>query len=102
MFTGKPKKVSVKPPVAMKPLFWTKIPEGKIENTVWMSINDEGVGLDLNELGAMFAKVDKKKAGPVSLDFSDASDKSAAKKVKHFVIHPFSHTVTLLTNTNYT
>lgn len=65
----------MKPPVPMKNLFWTKIPEGKIQSTVWEGLNDDKVKLDVAELEALFAKVDKKKAAA-----TEAAEKSPATK----------------------
>ena len=40
---GKPKRASVKPNVPIKALFWNKIPDGKLANTIWETISDDKV-----------------------------------------------------------
>jgi hypothetical protein len=61
----------------MKALFWNRIPDAKIQSTVWEGIDDNHVRLDTGELEAMFAKVDnsKKKAA------EDGKAAAGAKKV---------------------
>lgn len=49
-----PKKPSVKPNKPMKPLRWSRLPDNKIEGTVWKQWSDEKVKLDIAELERLF------------------------------------------------
>jgi hypothetical protein len=40
---GKPKKLTVQPSLAMRSMFWSKIPDAKIDSTVWKELTDEKV-----------------------------------------------------------
>jgi diaphanous 1 len=54
-----PTKPKIKPNVAMRGLFWTKVPEKQLGSTVWGSISDEKVVLNVAELEDTFAKAEK-------------------------------------------
>jgi len=63
MAVGKPKKPAIKPNVAMRSLFWTKIPDNKLSTTIWENLTDSGVQLDIQELEEQFCKAAPKKEG---------------------------------------
>lgn len=67
---AKPKKPSVAPSVPLRNLFWTKVPDNKLAQTVWNDLDDSGVKLERAELEQLFAKEKKK----------DASEEAEAKK----------------------
>jgi len=56
-----PKKLSQAPPVPMRALFWQRIVGEELEETVWCSLSDRGIELDLDALVGLFPK-DKPKA----------------------------------------
>jgi hypothetical protein len=50
-----PPKPTIKTSVKMKQLQWTKIPNIKIPNTIWVNLSDQNVALDVEELEKTFA-----------------------------------------------
>lgn len=53
---AKPKKVVITPNVAMRSLFWNKIPDKMISRTVWEELSDERVKIDIQKLEEQFCK----------------------------------------------
>lgn len=53
---AKPKKEVITPKVAMRSLFWNKIPDKMISKTVWEELSDERVQIDIQKLEEQFCK----------------------------------------------
>jgi hypothetical protein len=80
---AKPKKAVVVPGVPMRSLFWTKIPEAKIDSTIWRSLSDNEVKLDTQMLEENFCKnapVKKKEDAHEDTTAEDAA-KTKSKEV---------------------
>jgi hypothetical protein len=65
--TGKKPKQKLDPGAKLKQFHWTKIPNPKIEGTLWYALNDESIPLDTEDLKSQFAakavrKEDKEKS----------------------------------------
>jgi hypothetical protein len=73
---SKPKKEVITPKVAMRSLFWNKIPDKMISKTVWEELSDERVQIDIQKLEEQFCKAvvkaqeegDKKEASADKVD----------------------------------
>ncbi len=59
-----PKKLSAKPPVAMRALFWTRIGPEELDNTVWEKLSDSNVAIDTKTMMELFAKEKPKEESP--------------------------------------
>eukprot|EP01099_Mayorella_cantabrigiensis_P004856 TRINITY_DN3736_c0_g3_i2.p1 TRINITY_DN3736_c0_g3~~TRINITY_DN3736_c0_g3_i2.p1 ORF type:complete len:550 (-),score=209.86 TRINITY_DN3736_c0_g3_i2:178-1674(-) len=64
MMGKKPKKPSPKPRQKMKQFNWTKVPDIKIDKTIWTNLKDDHIKLDLDELDDLFAAIEKKAPAP--------------------------------------
>jgi len=60
----KPKKPSPKPRQKMKQFNWTKVPDIKIDKTIWTALTDDHIKLDLDELDDLFSAFEKKAPAP--------------------------------------
>jgi len=76
-----PKKVSEKPPVPMRALFWQRIQIEDLDDTVWCKLKDDTVPLDPEKLMTQFSKAVKKADRP-DTPTSSGVDEDAAKKEK--------------------
>eukprot|EP00753_Platysulcus_tardus_P012635 PLAT3502.1.p1 GENE.PLAT3502.1~~PLAT3502.1.p1 ORF type:complete len:600 (-),score=318.21 PLAT3502.1:267-1994(-) len=79
MAPARPRKAPKKPPQPMRNLFWSKIPDRKIDSTIWSDLNDEGVELDETELQRLFTKAAPKPKG--GADAKKAKAVKAAPKI---------------------
>lgn len=76
-----PKKPNPKPRVAMKSLFWSKIPDDSRDKTVWKNLSDDDVELDLDALELDFAKQKKKSAEEEAAEKEKLEKQQEKKKV---------------------
>lgn len=56
MAPAKPKKPVIKPSLPLRGLFWGKVPDAKIDETVWADLSDEHIRLDVEALEKTFCK----------------------------------------------
>ena len=68
----RPRKISTKPEIPLRPLFWTKIPDDDLDGTIWNELSDESVEVPLDDLTEKFAKT-KPRASSVSSTDGEAS-----------------------------
>jgi len=65
---GRPKKPAVKPAAKMKQFNWTKIPDMKIDATIWgKGLSDDNVKLDVTEFEELFSAASKKADAPTAV-----------------------------------
>lgn len=76
---GMTPKKDFKPSVKMRQFHWAKIPNNKIEGTLWQQLDDSRVDIDTEEIEFLFKQPEKKKAAK---DGNDAILKKRVEVVK--------------------
>jgi len=75
--SSKPKKPTITPGVKMRGLFWSKVPDTKVDATLWKTVQDDSVKVPVADIEKLFCADDPNK-GTAALEAAAAMKKAAA------------------------
>ncbi|KAJ6238534.1 protein diaphanous [Anaeramoeba flamelloides] len=80
--SGKPKKKSVKPKIPMLNFHWDKVPDSKVDNSIWSKLTDDKIKIDVNEFMNEFKAKEKKSLtkGTSTTNSLDSNSQTMKKK----------------------